>query len=220
MGNLKLKNLLKKLLENRKFDMTIIDEESSWDGHDYTIEDVPYEFKFHVIVKQVLGNGSNAIGDIDIIIDDITKDGDEYYYDFVERNYSESTWYIQELRERFYGEYLEDIPFDIYMTVYGHDEKGKDNTIQESDVSGHIKRRYTDIEDLVDDYLLSHNLSIVGNFDDFISELAWDVTYDMMDKSKPEGDFVTNRNQMIRFIKTHFYDRLREFYDKHYYWKK
>ena len=123
MGNLKLKNLLKKLLENRRFDMTIIDEESSWDGYDYVVEDIFYEFKFHVVVKQVLGNGSNAIGNIDIIIDDITKDGDEYYYDFVESNYSEGTWYIQELRERFYGEYLEDIPFDIYMAVYGYDEE-------------------------------------------------------------------------------------------------
>jgi hypothetical protein len=124
MRNLKLKNLLKKLLENRKFDMTIIDEESSWDGYDYVVEDVPYEFKFHVIVKQVLGDGSNSVGDIDIIIDDITKDGEDYYYDFVEGNYNENTWYIQSLRERFYDEYLEDMPFNIYMTVYGHDEKG------------------------------------------------------------------------------------------------
>lgn len=123
MGNLKLKNLLKKLLENRRFDMTIIDEESSWDGYDYVVEDVLYEFKFHVIVKQVLGDGSNSVGDIDIIIDDITKDGEDYYYDFVEGNYNENTWYIQELRDRFYGEYLEDIPFNIYMTVYGHDEE-------------------------------------------------------------------------------------------------
>jgi hypothetical protein len=134
MGSEKLKNLLKKVFENREFEMTIIDEESSWDGYDYVVEDVAYEFKFHVVVKQVLGNGSNAVGDIDIIIDDITKDGDKYYYDFVERNYSESTWYIQELRERFYDEYLVDIPFDVYMTVYGHDEKGKDNTIQESEI--------------------------------------------------------------------------------------
>jgi hypothetical protein len=123
MENLKVKKLLQKLFENRKFDMSIIDEESSWDGYDYVIEDVNYEFKFHVVVNQVLGNGSNAIGDIDIIIDDISKDGDEYYYDFVERNYSESTWYIQELRDRFYDEYLEDIPFNVYMTVYGYDEE-------------------------------------------------------------------------------------------------
>jgi hypothetical protein len=141
MGTEKLKNLLKKVFENREFEMTIIDEESSWDGYDYVIEDVTYEFKFHVVVKQVLGNGSDAVGDIDIIIDDITKDGDEYYYDFVDRNYSESTWYIQELRDRFYDEYLEDIPFNVYMTVYGYDEKGKDedDIVEESVIKRVIK---------------------------------------------------------------------------------
>jgi hypothetical protein len=139
MGTEKLKNLLKKVFENREFEMTIIDEESSWDGYDYVIEEVTYEFKFPVIVKQVVGNGSDDIGHFDIIIDNITKDGDGYYYDFVERNYSEGTWYIQELRDRFYDEYLEDIPFNVYMTVYGYDEKGKDNTIQESVIKKVIK---------------------------------------------------------------------------------
>jgi hypothetical protein len=139
MVNTKLKNLLKKVFENREFEMTIIDEESSWDGYDYVIEDVTYKFKFHVVVKQVLGNGSDAVGDIDIIIDDITKDGDGYYYDFVERNYSESTWYIAELRDEFYLDYLQDLPFSVYMTVYGYDEKGKDDTIQESVIKRVIK---------------------------------------------------------------------------------
>ena len=139
MVNTKLKNLLKRVFENRDLEMTIIDEESSWDGYDYVIEDAIYEFKFHVVVKQVLGNGSDAVGDIDIIIDDITKDGDEYYYDFVDRNYSESTWYIAELRDEFYLEYLQDLPFSVYMTVYGYDEKGKDDIVEESVIKRVIK---------------------------------------------------------------------------------
>ena len=141
MVNTKLKNLLKRVFENRDLEMTIIDEESSWDGYDYVIEDAIYEFKFHVVVKQVLGNGSDAVGDINIIIDDITQDGEDYYYDFVERNYSESTWYIAELRDEFYLEYLQDLPFSVYMTVYGYDEKGKDeyDIVEESVIKRVIK---------------------------------------------------------------------------------
>ena len=121
--------------------MTIIDEESSWDGYDYVIEDVAYKFKFHVVVKAVLGEGSSAVGDINIIIDDITQDGEDYYYDFVERNYSESTWYIAELRDEFYLDYLQDLPFSVYMTVYGYDEKGKDedDIVEESVIKRVIK---------------------------------------------------------------------------------
>ena len=143
MVNLKLKNLLKRVFEGREFKITITDEEYSWDEYerDYTTEDVDYEFKFRVIVNQVLGNGSTAVGDIDIIIDDITKDGDEYYYDFIGRDYSESTWYIQELRERFYNEYLSEIPFSVYSTVYGHDEnKTIKDTIDESVIKRIIKK--------------------------------------------------------------------------------
>jgi hypothetical protein len=141
MENKKLKNLLKKLFENKEFEMTITDEEYSWDEdeRDYTTEEVTHDFKFHVVVRTVVGEGSGAVGDMDIIIDSITKDGDDYYHDWVDRNYSSSTWYIEELKEKFYLDFLEDLPFGVYMTVYGYDEKGKDDTIQESVIKRVIK---------------------------------------------------------------------------------
>jgi hypothetical protein len=141
MENKKLKNLLKKLFENKEFEMTITDEEYSWDEdeRDYTTEEVTHDFKFNVVVRTVVGEGSGAVGDMDIIIDSITKDGDDYYHDWVDRNYSSSTWYIEELKEKFYLDFLEDLPFGVYMTVYGYDEKGKDDTIQESVIKRVIK---------------------------------------------------------------------------------
>ena len=135
MENKKLKNLLKKLFENKEFEMSLIDEESSWDEdeRDYITEDTIYDFKFHVVVRSVVGEGAGAVGDMDIIIDSITKDGDDHYHDWVDRNYSSSTWYIEELGMKFYYEYLENLPFSVYTNFYGHDEKRyDDDTIQES----------------------------------------------------------------------------------------
>lgn len=145
--NKKLKNLLKKLFENKEFEMSIIDEESSWDEdeRDYITEDTIYNFKFHVVVRSVLGEGSRAVGDMDIIIDDITRDGDGYYFDWVESGYSMYAWYIEELKTKFYYEYLENVPFSVYTNFYGHDEKRyDDDTIEESVIKKIVKESVMD----------------------------------------------------------------------------
>jgi hypothetical protein len=144
MENLKIKKLLKKLFENKEFEMSLIDEESSWDEdeRDYTTEDVIYDFKFHIVVRSVLGEGSRAVGDIDIMIDDITKDGDGYYFDWVESGYGERVWYIEELETKFYYEYLENLPFSVYTNFYGHDEKRYDDNsdLLESVIKKNIRK--------------------------------------------------------------------------------
>ena len=84
-----------------------------------------------------------------------------------------------------------------------------------------FKRRYEEIESRVNDWLMAHNVTIVGNFDDFISEVAWDVTQDVVNKMNiPKDDYVTYRNQLIRFIKNNFYTELKEYWDRKYYWNK
>jgi maltooligosyltrehalose synthase len=35
----------------------------------------------------------------------------------------------------------------------------------------------------------------------------------------PEDDYVMYRNQLIRFIKNNFYEELKEFWDRNYYWR-
>jgi hypothetical protein len=123
MKNEKLISLLKKLFENKEFEMTLTDVEHVYDGYNNVTQDIIYEFKFHVVVRSVVGEGTDAVGDMDIIIDSITKNGEDYYRIWAERAYNDSLWYIRELDETFYLDYLEILPFSVYTTVYGHDEK-------------------------------------------------------------------------------------------------
>jgi len=145
MANNKLKNMLKKLFENKEFEMTFTDAWDTWDGYDYVTDDIVYEFKFRVVVRSVVGEGSDAVGDMDIIIDSITKDGKDHYHNWADNGYNNTTWYIKELGNRFYLDYLEDLPFDVYSTIYGHDEnRTKKDTIDESVIKKIVKESVMD----------------------------------------------------------------------------
>ena len=144
MNNSKLKNMLKKLFENKEFEMSIEDTEHFYDGLNTVTRDVIYEIKFHIVVRSVIGEGVDAVGDMDIIIDNITKNGEDYYYKWSENYYSKTVWYIQELNEQFYFDYLENLPFSVYTTVYGHDEKrigGIDESVIKKIVKEILKER-------------------------------------------------------------------------------
>lgn len=143
MVNLKLKRFLQKLFENKEFETTLTDTEDAWDGYNYVTDDIVYEFKFHVVVRTVIGEGSRAVGDIDIIIDSITKNGEDHYQYWADNNYSDRAWYIRELDEKFYLEYLEDLPFSVFSTVYGHDEN-REGEIDESVIKRVIKETLID----------------------------------------------------------------------------
>ena len=123
MKNEKLISLLKKLFENKEFEMTLTDVEHVYDGYNNVTRDINYDFKFHVVVRSVVGKGVEAVGDMDIIIDSITKDGDDYYPVWADSDYGDSMWYINELDETFYLDYLEILPFSVYTTIYGYDEE-------------------------------------------------------------------------------------------------
>ena len=141
VGNEKLKNMLKKLFENKEFEMTLTDTEHVYDGYNNVTQDIFYDFKFHIVVRSVIGTGIDAVGDIDIIIDSITKNGEDFYHDWAKRAYNDSLWYIRELDETFYLDYLDDLPFSVYSTVYGHDEKRtKKDTIDESVIKRIIRK--------------------------------------------------------------------------------
>ena len=139
LGNEKLKNLLKKLFENKEFEMTLKDVEHVYDGLNNVTQDIIYEFKFHIVVRSVIGEGLNSVGDMDIIIDSITKNGKDHYQYWADNNYSDRAWYINELDETFYLDYLEDLPFSVYTSVHGHDEKRKGN-IDESVIKRIIRK--------------------------------------------------------------------------------
>ena len=138
MKNQKLISLLKRLFENKEFEMTLTDVEHVYDGLNNVTQDINYDFKFHVVVRSVVGESTDAVGDMDIIIDSITKNGEDYYHVWADKNYSDRIWYIHELDETFYEDYLEVLPFSVYTSVHGHDEKRKGD-IDESVIKRVIK---------------------------------------------------------------------------------
>lgn len=116
--NIKVKNLLKKVLENREFVYSFND--TAWDDDRVTEK---YTIEYHIEVENVLGNGSDAVASVDVIIDEILLNGEDFYYDWVDSGYSENAWYIDYLHDHLVNEVLDMFPFSIYPTFYGHDEK-------------------------------------------------------------------------------------------------
>ena len=95
----------------------------------------------------------------------------------------------------------------------------KDRNINESTHELKFKRRYEEIEDGIQDFILTHKLNVMDTFDGFLTEICWDVAQDVVSKMNiPEDDYVMYRNQLIRFIKNNFYEELKEFWDRNNYW--
>ena len=116
--NQKLKNLLKKVLEDKEFIYSF--DDTAWDNDRITEK---YTFEYHIEVENVLGSGSNAIAGIDVIIDKIMINDEDFYHDWVNSGYSENAWYIDYLHDHLINEVLHMFPFSIYPTFYGHDEE-------------------------------------------------------------------------------------------------
>lgn len=118
-GNEKIKNLLKKVLENKEFEYSFKDKWEDLDGHIET-----YTIEYHIEVEEnVHGTGSDAFAGVAVIIDDILLDGESVYDGWVEIGYSENVWYIGKLHDNLNEDVFELFPFSIYPTFYGHDEK-------------------------------------------------------------------------------------------------
>ena len=112
------------------------------------------------------------------------------------------TEYIDMIREYFYSRII------------------KDRNINESTHELKFKRRYEEIEDGIQDFILTHKLNVMDTFDGFLTEICWDVAQDVVSKMNiPEDDYVMYRNQLIRFIKNNFYEELKEFWDRNHYWR-
>lgn len=118
--NLKIKNLLKKLFENKEFESSFEDDITSWNDNETITEE--YSFKYFMEVGKVLGEGSKTVASINVIITDIRKDREDYYYDWAQEDYDERLWYIDRLEYIISNEMFLDFPFSIYPTFYGYDE--------------------------------------------------------------------------------------------------
>lgn len=118
--NIKIKNLLKGLFENQEFETTFQDNVTSWDDEEEVYEE--YSFKYYMEVGKVLGEGTKTVATINVIITDILKDGEDFYYDWKGDDYNENVWYILELDRAIYEEKMQDIPISIYPTFYSQEE--------------------------------------------------------------------------------------------------
>ena len=114
--NQKLKNLLKKLFEDKEYKST------NFDGEFADEVDV-YDFYYTMRVGAVVGEGSNAVGDVQVTISSITVNGEDFYSNWVLDKYSNNTWYISDLNDLIWKEHFDLIPFSVYLTIYGHDEE-------------------------------------------------------------------------------------------------
>ena len=119
--NLKIKNTLKKLYENQEFESSFEDEVTTWDDNETIYEE--YVFRYFMEVGKVLGEGDRTVASINVIITDIQKDGDDFYYDWAENgDYREWIWYIERLENMLNKEMNTDFPISIYLIFYGYDE--------------------------------------------------------------------------------------------------
>ena len=116
--NTKVKNLLKKLFENKEYEFSFKDKWEDLDGHIET-----YTFHYHIEILNAIGVGSDTIARVQVIIDDILLDGDSVYDGWVEIGYSNNVWYINNLENHLDEEFFDVFPFSIYVNFYGHDEE-------------------------------------------------------------------------------------------------
>ena len=79
--------------------------------------------------------------------------------------------------------------------------------IKESNTA--VLRRQNRIEELFHDYLLSHNVTPQDSFEGYFQSLCWNIAIKVVDRSN-----VTLRNQIIRFIKNHFYEEFKGWWER------
>jgi len=119
--NTKLVNTLKKLYQGHEYTTTFEDEIISWNETDEEyIEE--WEIKYYLILNEVLGDGSNAIVNFDVIVTDIIVDGESRYYIWEESDYYQDEWYISKVEKDLYDTIGTDFPLSFYFTFYGEDE--------------------------------------------------------------------------------------------------
>lgn len=119
--NLKLKKLLKKVLENKEYNYLYEDEVNSWNRDEIVYDD--YVLTYTMEVGDVIGEGSDSVAGVNVIISDITKNDESVYHKWVEEDYSQLEWYISELYAHLNDEVFSNFPFSIHPTFYGYDEE-------------------------------------------------------------------------------------------------
>jgi hypothetical protein len=79
----------------------------------------------------------------------------------------------------------------------------------------HLLRRHKEIEDEIYGQLLGYGY-LPHNLEGFMGQITWDVGSTLAGKmisNVAGGDYVTLRNQIIRYIRNNFYTELKEYWE-------
>jgi hypothetical protein len=111
--------------------------------------------------------------------------------------------------------YYDDL-YDYYMEYHGR----SGNVNESSDNKRkHLYRRVGEIEDVLNEFEDLFTVTAKGlNKDGFIhatSMFIGDILAGRLEEKETDFDYVTFRNQIKRFVETHFYEELSDFYNKH-----
>ena len=118
--NLKIKKLLKKVLENKEYSYLYEDEVFSWNRDEIVYDE--YVLTYIIEVRDVVGEGSDSVAGVNVIISDIIKNDESVYHYWEKENYSELVWYIDKLNDHLNDEVFSNFPFTVYPTFYGYNE--------------------------------------------------------------------------------------------------
>jgi hypothetical protein len=120
-SNKKLINTLKKMYEGHEYSTTFQDEIYSWINDNNVYED--WDIRYYLKLKQVLGEGSDAVVSFDVIITDIIYDGDRNRLDlWVDTEYDEYAWFINTVRDDIYDNIVNDFPISFYFDFYTEEQ--------------------------------------------------------------------------------------------------
>ena len=117
----KLVNTLKKLYQGHEYTTTFEDEIISWNEPDTEyIEE--WEIKYYLILNEILGSGSDAIVNFNVIITNIIVDGDDQYHRWEDDDFDENEWYIQRVEYDLEKTLSSEFPLSFHFNFYDEEE--------------------------------------------------------------------------------------------------
>jgi len=120
-SNRKLINTLKKMYEGKEYSTSFEDEIYSFTNDQIVYED--WDIRYYLKLKQVLGEGSDAVVSFDVIITDIIYDGDWNRFDiWADTDYDEYAWFINKVRDDIYDNIVNDFPISFYFDFYTEEQ--------------------------------------------------------------------------------------------------
>jgi hypothetical protein len=120
-SNRKLINALKKMYEGKEYSTSFEDEIYSFTNDQIVYED--WDIRYYLKLKQVLGEGSDAVVSFDVIITDIIYDGDWNRFDiWADTDYDEYAWFINKVRDDIYDNIVNDFPISFYFDFYTEEQ--------------------------------------------------------------------------------------------------